>query len=205
MKKNDELNLEELLKDMGPNLVTPHLDKVTSEENNQKPKVLAELIITGLADALKDPIQKEILHDGQIHSVRFVNVEPLLKGPWAIISLVLLTLSYGEQATIIEAIYPKRLQLTAKSFAVAFTKELKQIQMEVEQDSELVDRIDSANAGIAMVLAILKNTGYIPHADEIEKNKRAMHDLVQASKERDSYQKGSKRSQELLKAKDRSL
>lgn len=197
-----DLNLEELLSDIGPNLVTPHLDEVLNKGNDRKPKEIARLIITGLADTMEDPIQKEILHDGDIHNIRFVNVEPLLKGPWAVISLMLLSLSYGEQATIIEAIYPDRLQLTAKSFAVAFTQGMKQAQVTVKQDGELVDRVDSANAGIAMILSILKKTDHIPHADEIEKNRTAMADLVAASKERDQYQKDFEKSQDLSKGRD---
>lgn len=196
------INLEELLADIGPNFVTPQLDQVTSAQNNQKAKVLSEIIIRALADSLTDPIQKEILHDGEVHNIRFVNVEPLLVGPWANISLVLLALSYGEQATIIEAVYPKRLQLNAKAFAVAFTQGLKQTQVTIEQDSELIDRVDSANAGIAMILAILKDTGYIPHADEIKKNQSAMRDLVEANKEREEYQKGFEKAQVVSKNRD---
>lgn len=202
MTDSQDINLEELLADIGPNLVTPHLDRVTSAQNNQKAKVLSEIIITALADSLTDPIQKEILHDGEVHNIRFINVEPLLVGPWANISLVLLALSYGEQATIIEAVYPKRLQLNAKAFAVAFTQGLKQTRVTVEQDGELIDRLDSANAGIAMVLAILKDTGYVPHADEIQKNRTAMQDLVEANKKREEYQNSLRRSQEVAKNRD---
>lgn len=197
-----EINLEELLSDIGPNLVSPYLDEVQAEDNEKKPKKIAELIITGLADSMGDPIQKEILHDGDIHNVRFVNVEPLLRGPWAMISLMLLSLSYGEQATIIEAIYPDRLQLTAKSFAVAFTQGLKQAQVTVKQDSALIDRVDSANAGIAMIISMLKDTGYVPHADEIRKNRSKMDELVEASKKRKQYKESFDKSQEISKGRD---
>lgn len=202
MTEAQSIDLDELLADIGPNIVTPELDKVTSAQNNQKAKVLSEIIVTALADSLTDPIQKEILHDGEVHNIRFVNVEPLLIGPWANISLVLLTLSYGEQATIIEAVYPKRLQLNAKAFALAFTKGLKQTELTVEEDSELIDRVESANAGIAMILAILEDTGYIPHADEIDKNRSAMRELVETNKKRADYKKSFERSQELAKNKD---
>lgn len=205
MTDTHEINLEEMLADIGPNLVTPHLDQLTSAQNNQKAKVLSEIIITSLADSLTDPIQKEILHEGEIHHIRFVNVEPLLVGPWANLSLVLLSLSYGEQATIIDAVYPKRLQLNAKAFAVAFTKGLNIAQVTVEQDSELIDRVDSANAGIAMILAILKDTGHIPHADEIQKNRTAMRELVEANKEREEYQKNLAKSKEVAKKRDQQM
>lgn len=159
-----QINLDELLGDIVPNLVTPRLDDITALPNNKKPKLIAELIITGLADALTDPVNKEIIHEGDVHLIRFVNVEPLLHGSWAMISLMLLSLSYGEQSTIIEAIYPKRLQLPAKAFAVVFTPDLKQTSVTVKQDEEIVKKIDSANAGIAMILALLNRTSTGMHS-----------------------------------------
>lgn len=198
------INLDELIGDIKPNYVTPQLDKVTSAPNNRKAKVIAELMMTGMVDSITDPIQKEILHNGEIHSVRYVNIEPLLNGPWATISLLLLNLSYGEQSTIIEALYPERLQLYAKTFAVIFTPELQQKTITIHQDEELLERIDNANAGIAMILAIIKKTGFIPHADEINKNRQAMEDLVKITNERERFKKSSKRAQDAAKHNDMS-
>lgn len=199
-----QINLDELLGDIVPNLVTPRLDDITALPNNKKPKLIAELIITGLADALTDPVNKEIIHEGDVHLIRFVNVEPLLHGSWAMISLMLLSLSYGEQSTIIEAIYPKRLQLPAKAFAVVFTPDLKQTSVTVKQDEEIVKKIDSANAGIAMILALLNrtSTGTIPHADEISKNKQSMASLVDTLNERDKYKQQFQSSQDANKYRD---
>jgi len=199
-----QINLDELLGDIVPNLVTPRLDEITALPNNKKPKLIAEMIITGLADALTDPVNKEIIHEGDVHLIRFVNVEPLLHGSWAMISLMLLSLSYGEQSTIIEAIYPKRLQLPAKAFAVVFTPDLKQTSVTVKQDEEIVKKIDSANAGIAMILALLDRTskGAIPHADEINKNKQSMASLVDTLNERDKYKQQFQSSQDANKYRD---
>lgn len=200
-----EIDLDELIGDIVPNLVTPNLDKVASLPNNKKPKLIAELIITGLANSITDPVNREIVHDGDIHHIRFVNVEPLLHGSWALISLMLLSLSYGEQSTIIEAIYPKRLQLPAKAFAVVFTPDLRQTSVTVKQDEEIVKKIDSANAGIAMILALLERTsngGAIPHADEITKNQRSMSNLVDTLNERNKYKKQLKASQDANKHRD---
>lgn len=200
-----EINLDVLLGDIVPNLVTPQLDKVTAIPNNKKPKLIAEMIITGLADTITDPVNKEIVHDGDIHHIRFVNVEPLLHGSWAIISLMLLSLSYGEQSTIIEAIYPKRLQLNAKAFAVVFSSDLKQRSVTVKQDEEIVKKVDSANAGIAMILALMERTssnGSIPHADEISKNQRSMTGLVDTLNERNKYKNQFESSQEANKHRD---
>ena len=199
-----QIDLDELLGDIVPNLVTPRLDEITALPNNKKPKLIAEMIITGLADALTDPVNKEIIHERDVHLIRFVNVEPLLHGSWAMISLMLLSLSYGEQSTIIEAIYPKRLQLPAKAFAVIFTPDLKQTSVTVKQDEEIVKKIDSANAGIAMILALLDRTskGTIPHADEINKNKQSMANLVDTLNERDKYKQQFQSSQDASKYRD---
>lgn len=199
-----QINLDELLGDIVPNLVTPRLDEIIAIPNNKKPKLIAEMIITGLADTLTDPVNKEIIHEGDLHHIRFVNVEPLLHGSWAMISLMLLSLSYGEQSTIIEAIYPKRLQLPAKAFAVVFTSDLKQTSVTVKQDEEIVKKIDSANAGIAMILALLDRTskGAIPHADEISKNKQSMASLVDTLNERDKYKQQFQSSQDASKYRD---
>lgn len=199
-----DINLDELIGDIVPNLVTPKMGEITSLVNSKKPKAIAEMIITGLANSITDPVNKEIVHDGDIHHVRFVNVEPLLHGSWAMISLMILSLSYGEQSTIIEAIYPKRLQLNAKAFAVVFTPDLKQTSVTVKQDEEIVKKIDSANAGIAMILALMERTskGTIPHADEIDKNRQSMSGLVDTLNERDKYQKQFKASQDTSKHRD---
>ena len=212
VKHNDEdldldehdgsINLDELLGDIKPNLVTPELDQVTSAQNNRKAKVIAEIMMDAMIKSLTDPVKKEIIHDGEIHAIRYVNIEPLINGPWATISLLLLNLSYGEQSTIIEAVYPKRLQLNAKSFAVVFTPELRQTTITIHQDEEVLERIDSANAGIAMILAMFDGTGYIPHADEIRQKRNEMGNLVHTMKERDKYKKDHKKSQDVAKGMD---
>lgn len=194
--------LEEMLGDIRPNYVTPHLSEVTSQPNNKKAKVLASFIMQGMVDSLKEPVQREIIHNGEIHSVRYVNIEPLLDGPWATISLLLLSLSYGEQSTIIEALYPPRLQLNAKSFAVIFTPELKQTTITLKQDDKLMDELKIANVGIAHILAIVKTIGTIPHADEIRKNLGTMRQIAHDGNKRDGYKKAIDKSQDANKHQD---
>lgn len=197
-----ELNLEELLSGMTPSMVTPSLASITSANSKARPKLIAQLIIRGMAKSLKNPIKKEIIHEGEIHTIHYVDVEPLCTGSWAMISLMLLHLSFGEQSTIIEALYPSNLQLCAKAFAVVFTPELKSNTVIVKQDEQILNGIESANAGIAMILSLLKNIGTIPHADEINKNKQAMRKLVETAQARDKYQKSLKASQEAAKHQD---
>lgn len=202
MEEEKELNLEDLLGDVTPSLVTPSLGTIMEANSKSRPKLIAQLILRGMAASLKNPVKKEIIHDGDIHTVHYVDVEPLCTGSWAMLSLMLLQLSFGEQSTIIEALYPSNLQLCAKAFAVVFTPELKSNTVIIKQDEELLKGVESANAGIAMILSLLKNVGTIPHADEINKNKQAMQKLVEASRERDKYHKGFERSQDASKFQD---
>lgn len=201
-EEQKELNLDELLSDVTPSLVTPHLGEIQNANSKARPKLIAQYIIRGMARSLKAPVRKEIIHDGEIHTVHYVDVEPLCTGSWAMLSLMLLQLSYGEQSTLIEALYPKNLQLCAKSFAVVFTPELKTNTVVLKQDQQVLDGIESANAGIAMILSLLKNVGTIPHADEINKNKQAMQKLVEAGKEKERYQKGYQNGQAAVKHQD---
>lgn len=196
------LNLSELISDITPSLVTPKLGEIMEANSKARPKKIAHLIIRGMAGTLKNPIKKEIIHNGEIHTVHYVDVEPLCTGSWAMLSLMLLHLSYGEQSTIIEALYPSNLQLCAKSFSAVFTPELKGNTVVVKRDDELLEGIESANAGIAMILSLLRHVGTIPHADEINKNRQAIQKLVAAAKERDGYQKGYEHSQDAAKYQD---
>jgi hypothetical protein len=200
--EDDTLNLEDLLGDVTPSLVTPHLSEISALHSKARPKKIAEYIIRGMANSLKNPVKKELLHEGEIHTIHYVNVEPLCTGSWAMLSLMLLQLSYGEQSTIIDAFYPPNLQLCAKAFAIVFTPELKSNTIIVKQDEQLMDGIESANAGIAMILSLLKHVGTIPHADEINKNRQVMQKLVQTNQTREKYRREYGRSQDAAKQQD---
>lgn len=200
--EDDTLNLEDLLGDVTPSLVTPHLSEISALHSKARPKKIAEYIIRGMANSLKNPVKKELLHEGEIHTIHYVNVEPLCTGSWAMLSLMLLQLSYGEQSTIIDAFYPPNLQLCAKAFAIVFTPELKSNTIIVKQDEQLMEGIESANAGIAMILSLLKHVGTIPHADEINKNRQAMQKLVHTNQTREKYRREYGRSQDAAKQQD---
>lgn len=197
--EEENINLEDLLGDVTPSLVTPHLSEISALHSKARPKKIAEYIIRGMANSLKNPVKKELLHEGEIHTIHYVNVEPLCTGSWAMLSLMLLQLSYGEQSTIIDAFYPPNLQLCAKAFAIVFTPELKSNTIIVKQDEQLMDGIESANAGIAMILSLLKHVGTIPHADEINKNRQVMQKLVQTNQTREKYRREYGRSQDAAK------
>lgn len=200
--EDDTLNLEDLLGDVTPSLVTPHLSEISALHSKARPKKIAEYIIRGMANSLKNPVKKELLHEGEIHTIHYVNVEPLCTGSWAMLSLMLLQLSYGEQSTIIDVFYPPNLQLCAKAFAIVFTPELKSNTILVKQDEQLMEGIESANAGIAMILSLLKHVGTIPHADEINKNRQAMQKLVHTNQTREKYRREYGRSQDAAKQQD---
>lgn len=200
--EEENINLEDLLGNVTPSLVTPHLSEISALHSKARPKKIAEYIIRGMANSLKNPVKKELLHEGEIHTIHYVNVEPLCTGSWAMLSLMLLQLSYGEQSTIIDALYPPNLQLCAKAFAIVFTPELKSNTIIVKQDEQLMDGIESANAGIAMILSLLKHVGTIPHADEINKNRQVMQKLVQTNQTREKYRREYGRSQDAAKQQD---
>lgn len=200
--EEENINLEDLLGDVTPSLVTPHLSEISALHSKARPKKIAEYIIRGMANSLKNPVKKELLHEGEIHTIHYVNVEPLCTGSWAMLSLMLLQLSYGEQSTIIDALYPPNLQLCAKAFAIVFTPELKSNTIIVKQDEQLMEGIESANAGIAMILSLLKHVGTIPHADEINKNRQVMQKLVQTNQTREKYRREYGRSQDAAKQQD---
>lgn len=200
--EEENINLEDLLGDVTPSLVTPHLSEISALHSKARPKKIAEYIIRGMANSLKNPVKKELLHEGEIHTIHYVNVEPLCTGSWAMLSLMLLQLSYGEQSTIIDALYPPNLQLCAKAFAIVFTPELKSNTIIVKQDEQLMEGIESANAGIAMILSLLKHVGTIPHGDEINKNRQAMQKLVHTNQTREKYRREYGRSQDAAKQQD---
>lgn len=202
-KYEGQIDLESLIGDIKPNKVTPHLDKLTSAQNNRKGKVLAEILMTAMVNGMRDPVKKEIIHNGDVHIVKYVNVEPLFNGPWAMLSLMMLNLSYGEQSTIIESTYPERLQFNAKAFAVVFTPELRQTTVTIRQDEEVVRLLKEANAGIAMLLAKGGGASFIPHADEIRLKQADMADLVDEAEQRKNYKSAHEKSQDISKSMDR--
>lgn len=203
MENSDfDINLDDMLKDITPSLITPKLSDILEMSAKVRPKQISYIMIRGLAASIKNPVKKDILHRGTIHTIYYVDVEPLCQGSWAMLSLMLLNLSFGEQCTLIDALYPDNLQLSAKAFAAYFTPEVKSNTVIIKQDEELLKGIESANAGIAMIISLLKNVTAIPHTDEIFKNKEAMDKLVEAARERDKYQKSYKKSQEAAKFQD---
>lgn len=202
-KYEGQIDLDTLIGDIKPNMVTPQLDKLTSAQNNRKTKVLAEIMMTAMVNGLHDPVKKEIVHNGDVHLIKYVNVEPLFNGPWAGLSLMLLNLSYGEQSTIIESTYPERLQFHAKAFAAVFTPELRQTTVTVRQDAEVIQLLKEANAGIAMLLARGSGSEFIPHADEILLKQSDMADLVNESEKRKAYKKSYEKSQDVAKSMNR--
>lgn len=144
-----------------------------------------------------DPI--DIMHDDSVKTVRFLDVEPLCEGPWAAYSLMLLSVSYGEQSVIIEALYPKGKQLAAKTFAALFSHDFPNTPR--QQDNDVLEAIANANAGIAMILAKLENSGAI-HADQIGEQLTGMQKLAKSAAERDRFRKGYEKSQQKYKKGD---
>lgn len=199
-----DIDLASLLQDIKPNLVTPKLDEIVSVSNTKKPKVLSHILIKALHSTLTDPITKDVVHDGVIHKIKYFDIEPLMTGIWPMMSLMILQLSYGEQCTIIDAIYPDPVKLTAKAFAINFTPDIPTTNVKIENDTEIVDKLDSSNAGIAMIIAMLRTSGTkIPHPDYVKREAANMKALVEVERSSSKFTEQTKRAQDAVRSRDR--
>lgn len=208
----NEIDLNALLADMKPSVITPQLANIAGEKNDKKIRLVSHYIMKDMVDRYngdgKQKVPKVILHEDEAVEVRYVNIEPLLTGVWPIMSLMLLHLSYGEQTALIEALYPKTSQFSAKAFAAVFTPTSAKVgggeTLEVKSDPEIKEKLDSANAGIAMILAQLNSRqGSTPHPDEIHKHLNDMSDLVAAAEEEGKFKQSTKRAQDSYRYGDR--
>lgn len=195
------MNLNELIKDLKPNIITPHMEEVLKANPAARGNVIARYIIRGMAKQKGkiDPI--DILHDGAVHTVRFLDVEPLCEGPWALYSLLLLNVSYGEQSVIIEALYPEKKQLPAKVFAALFSHDAPNRPQ--KEDRDILEALEDANAGIAMILARLSDNGGGLHSDEVGKQREAMRQLAKSAADRERFRNGYIRSQQAFSKEDK--
>lgn len=210
MSELEGINLGELLSNIKPSIVTPRLSEVTGIANDKKAKRIANIIVKTMVDNYNNSddakIPKIIMHDNQAKTIKYFDIEPMLTGVWPSISLMLLQLSYGEQTVIIEAIYPKQLQLLAKSFATAFTKTdtSGSKPIELSADTETSKKLDSANAGIAMIISMLGSQGYkTPHPDKVNTELNNMNQLVEAAEKEMKFRESTKRAQDAMKHNDR--
>ncbi len=211
MSDLSSIDLGAIVASIKPSMVTPHLNEVMDVPNDKKIRVVSKLIIKQMvddynkSDASHTP--KIIMHDGEMVELRHIDVAPLMTGVWPIMSLMLLQLSYGEQTMLIEAIYPKTTQFAAKAFGAVFTKEITTVDsspVELKTDPEIEKKLDSANAGIAMIIAILGDQGYrSPHPDKVNAKLSDMNDLVDAAAKELQFKDATKRAQNAAKFRDR--
>lgn len=204
MSEFNGLDLNALVEHLQPNVITPQIGTVVEASTNQKPRVIAQMIIKSKMDSLTNPPTKDIVHNGKIHKIKFFDADALNSGNWAMVSLMLLHLSYGEQVMIIDTIYPEKLRLTAKAFAANFTVGSTSPTITIENDTELIDKLDSTNAGIAMVIAMLKSIGgQVTHADKILFEQSNMEAFARDAKEQAQYMQSYNRAQSAAKYQDR--
>lgn len=199
----DGIDLNALLQNIKPNIVTPKLDEVVAVSNQKKPKIIAHIIVKAMHASLDNPVTKDVVHNGVIHKIKYFDIEPLMSNIWPSISLMILQLSYGEQCTIIEAIYPEKIQLTAKAFAINFTPDVATTNIKIENDSEITDKLDSVNAGIATIMAMLRKQGTgVAHPDQVKREMAYMKDLVTAERDSRLFAEQTKRAQDAAKYRD---
>lgn len=199
------LDLQELLANVKPNIVTPRLKELTDVKNDKKPKTLAQLLLKHYHDSLDNPVAKQIYHKGEVHTIRYFDIEPLMTGVWAEMSLILLNLSFAEQCDVIDALYPENAKLAAKAFAINFTKDAGSETVIPVQDEDVSDQLRSVNVGIAMILATLTTIGgqLNAHPDLIARFHQMMETVAKEAKERDQYQANLKRSEDAAHFRDR--
>ena len=204
MSEFNGLDLNALVEHLQPNVITPQIGTVVDASANQKPRVIAQMIIKAKMDGLTNPPTKDIVHNGTIHTIKLFDADTLNSGNWAIVSLMLLHLSYGEQVMIIDTIYPEKLRLTAKAFAANFTVGSTSPTITIENDTELVDKLNSSNAGIAMIIAMLKSMGgQVTHADKILLEQSNMETFARDAEEQAQYMQSYNRAQSAAKYQDR--
>lgn len=206
-----DMDLNQMLASIKPSVITPKLGDIQNLANEKKIKVISGLIVKSMVDDYqkdKKLVPRTIIHDGKITEFKYFDIEPLLTGVWPAMSLALLNLSYGEQTALIESIYPKAVQFTAKAFAATFTPESsgtssKPLKYEMELDEVSEKKLDSANAGIAMIIAMLDKQGAsTPHPDSISKHAKDISALVDAAEKEASYANATKRAQDAMQSRD---
>ncbi len=211
MSDLSSIDLGAIVASIKPSMVTPHLSEVVDVPNDKKIRVVSNLIIKQMVDDYNrseaSHIPKIIMHEGEMIELRHIDVAPLMMGIWPVMSLMLLHLSYGEQTMLIEAVYPKTTQFAAKAFGAVFTKETARADnspVELKTDPEIAQKLDSANAGIAMIIAILGDQGYrTPHADKVNDKLSDMNDLVDAASKELQFKDATRRAQNAAQFRDR--
>lgn len=196
-------NLNSVLNNVKPSIVTPHLAEIATLTSEQKLRQISKIIIKTMVENFnkskdaKNP--RVIMHEGQAIEVRYLDINDLYVGVWPSVSLMLLQLSIGEQMILIESLYPKATQLAAKKFAVTFTNIAKhKSNLELKSDPAIIDKLDSTLAGIAMLLAQMEDGGYPkPHPDRISKQEQLIQQIIKEKR------RAFKHKQKLERAKER--
>lgn len=211
MSDLSSIDLGAIVASIKPSMVTPHLSEVIDVSNEKKTRVVSSLIMKQMVNDYNSSeashVPKIIMHEGEMIELRHIDIEPLMMGIWPVMSLMLLHLSYGEQTMLIEAVYPKTTQFAAKAFGAVFTKEIATVDgtpVELKTDPEIEKKLDSANAGIAMIIAMLNDEGYrSPHPDKINDRLTNMNDLVDAAAKELQFKDATKRAQNAAQFRDR--
>lgn len=202
-------DIDSILNGIKPSIVTPHLADISNLSSEQKLRKIATLIVKNMVSEFnksdKAKIPRAITHEGQVIEVRYLDIDSLYLGVWPAVSLMMLQLSIGEQNIIIESLYPKNTQLAAKKFAITFTNHLKTgSNVEIKTDKDITDKLDNANAGIAMLLAQMAEGGYPkPHPDKIKKQQLLINELVNDTRRARAHKNALNKAKEHAKWQDK--
>lgn len=176
---------EELLSGIPVNRILPRMQELV--EGKGKADLLASILMESMCREEHPPV--DVVHDGKVHTVR--RVDPGSFGKYRVLSLLLLFGSYGEQCTVIDMLYPERLKVPAKAFAAWFT--WREAPPAVQTDERVLELLESANAGIAYLLA--KGDGVL-HADAIDQKRQQMERLAEDGRKRDQYEAQMKQKEQ---------
>ena len=215
MSELTNIDFDAILATIKPSVVTPKLKEISNLSNDKKLKRIAQLIIENKVTEYNnsDKVTTRIVeHDGAMTEVRHLNVDALMTGVWPAMSLILLSLSYGEQISIIDAYYPKATQFAAKSFASTFSDTAGTLPQgaiqpqSVQIDPEVSKKLDSSNAGIAMIIAMLGSQGYrTPHPDNVKTQQQNMDELVADAEKELQFHNATDRAKRASKYRDKDL
>lgn len=210
---NFDSDLAKILAANRSNVVTPHFASLTKlNTNDQRLRELAKIIMMKMVNDFNNSDQAKqariVIHDDQAIEVRYLNVDNLLMGVWASVSLIILRLSLTEQLLIIDTLYPKAIRLSAKKFAVTFTVQTdpkSSTTPSVKTDPAIVDKLDSLLAGVAMLLVEMDEGGYPkPHPDKIEQQKMLIEQIIKEKRRAFKHKQDLERAYERDRHRDRS-
>lgn len=203
------IDIGSLTANLKPSIVTPYLSQLTGMTSEQKLRKISTVIVQQMIDTFNSSknakVPRVVMHEGEAIEVRYLDISNLLIGVWPAVSLMLLQLSIGEQLILIDSLYPKSIQLSAKKFAVTFTNPKQSgSNLTLKTDPLIVDKLDSVLSGVAMLLAEMSENGIPkPHPDKMEAQMKLIEEIMKEKRLAFKKKQASERAYEANRHKDK--